>query len=166
MIENSIKMGSGGFVEKNDWRLLPFGGFLRKTKINELPQLFNVLKGDMSFVGFRPLIKETHTKAKKYNIDVKINGKPGITSLASIYFRNEEELIALADDKEEFYFKEIFPKKLLLDSWWYENSSLFNYIYIIFLTALSLFLDFKNLPLSCLKNLPLEGMKIKNTKKS
>ena len=154
MIDNSINLGSKGFVEKNDWRLLPLGAFLRKTKINELPQLFNVLKGDMSLVGYRPLIEETYSKAKKYNINTDLKGRPGITSIASIYFRDEEVLIANAENKEQFYFNEIFPKKLLLDEWWYLNKSFKYYIYIIVITGLSLFMSLKNLPLSHLKGLP------------
>ena len=91
MLSNSSKMGTGSLTLKNDPRVLPFGFFLRKTKINELPQIINVLKGDLSIVGPRPQMKVDFENIliifkKIYNI------KPGLTGIGSIVFRDEETL--------------------------------------------------------------------------
>ena len=79
MLKNSEKMGSGIYTSKGDSRILPFGHFLRKSKINELPQIFNILNGSMSFVGPRPLIKQTY---ELYSDEIRFtlkNIKPGLT---------------------------------------------------------------------------------------
>ena len=160
MLKDSPNMMGGGFVEANDTRLLPLGAFLRKTKINELPQLINVLRGDMSLVGFRPLAKAS------YDTTVGIGGSstytvlPGITSLASILLRNEEEILAdvSACERQYFYDTKILPKKVAMDRWWKDNKSFYNYLALIFLTALALFLPYQLLPLKLLTNLPLEAL--------
>ena len=157
MLKDSPNMANGGFVESGDTRLLPFGAFLRKTKINELPQLINVLRGDLSLVGFRPLVKAS------YNTAVDIGGlstytiQPGITSLASIVFRNEEKILAdvSARERQHFYETEILPKKVVMDQWWKENKSVYNYLVLIVLTVFALFLPYQLLPLKLLTNLPL-----------
>lgn len=157
MLKDSPNMANGGFVESGDTRLLPLGAFLRKTKINELPQLINVLRGDLSLVGFRPLVKAS------YNTAVDIGGlstytiQPGITSLASIVFRNEEKILAdvSARERQHFYETEILPKKVVMDQWWKENKSVYNYLVLIVLTVFALFLPYQLLPLKLLTNLPL-----------
>lgn len=157
MLKDSPNMANGGFVESGDIRLLPLGAFLRKTKINELPQLINVLRGDMSLVGFRPLAKASYKTA------VDIGGlssyiiQPGITSLASIVLRNEEKILAdvSASERQHFYDTEILPKKVIMDQWWKDNKSIYNYLMLIVLTIFALFLPHKLLPLKLLTNLPL-----------
>ena len=157
MLKDSPNMANGGFVESGDTRLLPLGAFLRKTKINELPQIINVLRGDLSLVGFRPLVKAS------YNTAVDIGGlstytiQPGITSLASIVFRNEEKILAdvSARERQHFYETEILPKKVVMDQWWKENKSVYNYLVLIVLTVFALFLPYQLLPLKLLTNLPL-----------
>lgn len=101
----------GSFDAGNSSRITPFGRFLRKTKLDELPQLFNVLKGEMSIVGPRPEVKQwTEVYPEKWQIVHTV--KPGITDNASIEFRNEEELLAQSVDPIKTYREEILPRKL------------------------------------------------------
>ena len=97
-----------------DTRITPVGRVLRKTKLDELPQLWNVLKGDMSFVGPRPEVREytdLYTPEQRQVLLLR----PGITGLASIRYRNENELLTESDDPNRTYIKEIMPAKLALD---------------------------------------------------
>ena len=93
MLKNSMNMGTGSITLQNDPRVTRIGTFLRKTKINELPQIINILKGDISLVGPRPLVKKTFS-AYSEEIQSKIyNVKPGLTGIGSIIFRDEESII-------------------------------------------------------------------------
>lgn len=97
-----------------DCRITTIGRFLRKLKIDELPQLFNVLKGDMSFVGPRPEVKEyteLYTEEQRQIFLVR----PGITGLASIYYRNESDILSMSSDPNWTYIHKIMPEKLQLD---------------------------------------------------
>ena len=97
-----------------DSRITPVGKVLRKTKLDELPQLWNVLKGDMSFVGPRPEVREytdLYDEAQRQVLLVR----PGITGLASIRFRNENELLDASDDPNRTYIEEVMPQKIALD---------------------------------------------------
>ena len=116
MLKDSPYMGARGFTETNDYRLLPLGRFLRKTKLNELPQLVNVLKGDMSLVGFRPLTLESYSTAIKLAPQKTYDTKPGITSPASIYFRNEETLLARIDSTLRQKYYKTMMLKLMVNS--------------------------------------------------
>ena len=101
----------GSFDAGSSARITPFGRFLRKTKLDELPQLFNVLVGDMSIVGPRPEVRQwTEVYPEKWKIVHTV--KPGITDNASIRFRNEEEILAQSPDPIKTYKEEILPKKL------------------------------------------------------
>lgn len=98
----------------DDCRITAVGSFLRKTKLDELPQLINVLKGDMSFVGPRPQVPKyvaLYTEEQKEVLQVRT----GITDYASIYFYNESDLLGKADDPERFYIEEIMPYKIELN---------------------------------------------------
>ena len=156
MLKNSPNIGAGGFTEINDPRLLPLGRFLRKSKFNELPQLINVLKGDMSMVGFRPLIPASYATALEIAGKNAYDSKPGITSPASIYFRNEEEELAnlKSHERQRHYDQIILPKKVALDIWWNSNMSTYNYFMILVLTALCLILPYRLIPTWLLKDLP------------
>lgn len=136
MLKNSPNMGTGSITLRNDPRLLPMGKFLRMTKINELPQILNVLKGDMSLVGPRPLVDKTFS-AYPENIRYKIyDSKPGITGIGSVIFRDEEELISNATiPPHDFYEKFVGPYKGELEMWYREHKNLWTDILIIFLTA-------------------------------
>ena len=115
-----------------DARITSMGAFLRKTKLDELPQLINVLKGDMKFVGPRP---EDPSIVQKYSESQKkiLQYRPGITSPASIAFRSEEELIP-PEKWEAVYLKEILPKKLELDLLYIEKATMWSDIKIILKT--------------------------------
>jgi lipopolysaccharide/colanic/teichoic acid biosynthesis glycosyltransferase len=135
MYNNSDKKGLltvGG----NDNRITKIGYYLRKYKLDELPQLINVLKGEMSIVGPRPEVRkyvDLYTNEQKKVLDVL----PGITDYASIAFRNENELLALVDNPEEYYIKELIPKKSKLSFKYINNQSLLEYFSIIQKTVVS-----------------------------
>ena len=135
MVKNSPNIGSGIYTSANDSRILPFGKFLRKTKINELPQLFNVLFGHMSVIGPRPLIEETFLL---YTIEVQniiYRNKPGLSGIASIYFRDEETLLMKSNlPLEKFYEINISPVKGKLENWYNRNISFKLDFIIIFIT--------------------------------
>ena len=112
MVNNAEKMGTSVTTGK-DPRITKFGRILRKTKLDELPQLWNVLKGDMSFVGPRPDVPEivnNYTPEMKRILDVR----PGITSNATLHLRNEEELLSLAKDHDKAYEEIFVPAKVKL----------------------------------------------------
>ena len=136
MIKNSPNIGTGSLTLRNDPRVLPFGKFLRKYKINELPQIFNVLLGNMSIVGPRPQMK---VDFEKFPIDKRneiYKSKPGITGIGSIIFRDEEKSISNFDgDKHQFYKNKIAPYKTDVELWYFNNQSLFIDIKLIVLTA-------------------------------
>ena len=136
MLKNSPNMAGGLHTTRRDPRVLPMGHFLRMTKINEIPQLVNILLGDMSIVGPRPLVDKTfdpypeHVKKAIYNV------RPGLTGIGSVVFRDEERLLsesgmALA----EFYARYIAPAKGELELWYQRHLSLKTDLLLIFLTA-------------------------------
>lgn len=155
MLKNSPNIGTGTITLRKDPRVLPMGGFLRKTKINELPQIFNVLFGTMSIVGPRPLTKNHFDK---YSDDVKAvlyKTKPGITGVGSIVFRDEEEMISNCNmPVEEFYTKYISPYKGALEVWYGSNKSIILDIKIIILTAWVILFPKSDLMYKWLKDLP------------
>ena len=135
MLKDSPNIGSGEITIKNDSRVLPLGKFLRKSKINELPQLWNIFIGDMSIVGPRPMVPNTYAR---YPIDAQkvLNTvRPGLTGIGSIIFRDEERLLDGREDPIGFYIKNITPHKSDLELWFVENNTLWLYIKIIFVTA-------------------------------
>ena len=154
MLKNSPSIGTGEITLRNDPRVMPFGSFLRKTKINELPQIFNVLKGDMSIVGPRPLMEVSFTQYDE-NIRKNIyNSKPGITGIGSLIFRDEEKIISEAADPKLMYSK-IFPFKGELEMWYQKNASVLTDVKIIFLTAWSIIFPENKLAGKFFKDLPV-----------
>lgn len=135
MLKDSPNLGSGEITIKNDSRVLPLGKFLRKSKINELPQLWNIFIGDMSIVGPRPMVPNTYAR---YPIDAQAalnTVRPGLTGIGSIIFRDEERLLDGREDPIGFYIENITPHKSDLELWFVENNTLWLYIKIIFVTA-------------------------------
>lgn len=139
MLKNSVNMKGGLITTKNDPRITPMGGFLRKSKINELPQLLNILFGHMSVVGPRPVMQKSFNQ---YPDDVKkviYNVKPGLTGIGSLVFRDEEGLISKVKesggDVWDFYKTKIYPYKGKLEQWYQKNQSFWVDLKIIFLTA-------------------------------
>ena len=98
-------------VGGRDPRVTSIGYYLRKFKLDELPQLINVFKGDMSFVGPRPEVRQFVNLYSEIQKKV-LNVKPGITDLASIEFRNENEILSKEEDSNQYYIDNIMPKKL------------------------------------------------------
>ena len=117
----------------NDSRITPVGRFLRKSKIDELPQLINVLVGDMSFVGPRPEVADYVDLYTPYQRQVLLV-RPGITGLASIRFRNENDLLTASDDPNRTYIEQIMPRKIDLDLEYIPHASVFYDIKLIFQT--------------------------------
>ena len=135
MLKNSLNIGAGEITVRGDPRVLPFGQFLRKTKLNELPQLWNIFIGDMSVVGPRPMVLNTYAHYSE-EVRNKLNTiRPGLTGIGSIIFRDEERYLADRDEPMEFYREHIIPYKSDLELWFVENNTLWLYIKIIFVTA-------------------------------
>ena len=155
MLENSPNLPGGLVTAANDPRVLPFGRFLRRTKVNELPQLLNILKGDMSFVGPRPQTRphySIYTQDQRFVID---SVGPGLTGVGSLFFRNEEEILSsCGSDAERFHDEVITPFKGDLEIWFAQNMSLRLYLLIIFLTAASI-INRKLVTITYFKGLPL-----------
>ena len=124
-------------IGTHDHRITRIGHFIRKYKFDELPQLLNVLKGDMSLVGPRPEVKkyvDLYTDEQRKVLDVK----PGITDYASIEYVNENELLGNAEDPDRVYIEQVMPNKLKLNMKYIQNKSLKEYFKIIFLTLKSI----------------------------
>ena len=157
MLKNSMEMGTGSITLQNDFRVTRIGKFLRITKINELPQLVNILKGDLSVVGPRPLVKSDYDAYPK-NIQEKIyNVKPGLTGIGSIVFRDEEKIITENYDKKDphIYYKNVIaPYKGLLELYYQKNQSFILDFKIIFLTAWIVIFPTSNLYKKWFKDLP------------
>lgn len=117
-------------VGSRDPRVTGVGFYLRKYKLDELPQLFNVLFGEMSFVGPRPEVKK-YTDLYNENQRLVLSVKPGITDYASIKYRNENDLLAQSSDPERLYIEEIMPEKLNLNLKYINDNNLFKDIKII-----------------------------------
>lgn len=155
MLKDSPNLGSGIHTTKNDPRILPLGTFLRKTKINELPQLINILIGDMSIIGPRPLVKKTFDP---YSDEVKsliYNVKPGLSGIGSIVFRNEEDLLANSQiPMKEFYETKISPYKGRLELWYQKNLSFYTDFMIIIMTLITVVRPNDKLIYKVFKSLP------------
>jgi lipopolysaccharide/colanic/teichoic acid biosynthesis glycosyltransferase len=142
MAKNSPNMGTGEITLRNDPRVTKFGNILRMTKINELPQIINVFKGDMSFKQYPEEVQQ-----KIYN------SKPGMTGIGSLIFRDEEKLVSDAPDPRVMYIN-IYLYKGKLELWYQQHASLYTDFMIIFLTAWSILFPQNNLTNKIFKNLP------------
>ncbi len=121
----------------HDDRITGTGKFLRKWKLDELPQLWNVLKGDMSMVGPRPELRKYVNYYTPVEMDI-LNIKPGITDMASLKYRDESAILGAQADPETYYIKEILPAKIELNKVYFEKKSLKSYFRILFNTILSI----------------------------
>lgn len=162
MLKDSPNLGSGTITVKGDPRVLPVGKVLRLTKINELPQLLNVLQGDMSLIGPRPLTPETYEMYPAHIREVIQLTRPGLSGIGSIVFRDEQNLLNAEQDPVQVYRSIIAPFKGELEEWYVNNSSLYSYFLLILLTiwvvitkkSNVLWRVFPNLPRSTELNLP------------
>ena len=135
MLKDSPNMGSGTVTMKGDPRVLPVGKVLRKTKINELPQLLNIFFGDMSVIGPRPLTTQTFRLYAQSTQSLITQVRPGLSGVGSIIFRGEEEIMNGANASVDFYASVIAPYKGELEEWFVLNQSLSLYFKAIFTTA-------------------------------
>lgn len=134
MLKNSPNIGTGTVTLKDDPRILPVGRFLRKSKVNELPQLINVLFGDMSLIGPRPQTQRCFQAFPK-SIRVKIlSVRPGLSGIGSIVFRDEELMLHDSNEAERFYDEIIMPYKGTLEEWYVNQNSLVTYFVLLFAT--------------------------------
>lgn len=154
MLKDSPNMGTGTVTLHNDPRVLPLGRFLRTTKINELPQLINVFRGDMSIIGPRP---QTFRCFKVFPLNYQEEIKkvrPGLSGIGSIIFRNEEKMIHANNDPDKFYDEIVMPYKGSLESWYVSNRSTYSYFILIALTAWVVLFPKSNLVWIIYKDLP------------
>jgi lipopolysaccharide/colanic/teichoic acid biosynthesis glycosyltransferase len=158
MLKDSPNMKGGVLTTKKDPRITPMGSFLRKSKINELPQLFNIFLGDMSFVGPRPLMEISFNTYSAMIQKIIYNAKPGLTGIGSIVFRDEEELITESkirgEDIWDFYSNTIYPFKGDLEVWYLQNQSLIVDFKIILITAWVIVNSDSNIVYDIFKSLP------------
>jgi len=158
MLKNSPNMGHGDVTVRKDPRITPVGRFLRQSKINELPQVFNILFGDMSFVGPRPLMKvgfdrySDDMKAKVYKV------QPGLTGIGSIVFRDEELIITQSKlPPHECYRDVILPYKGALEIWYQQHQGFYTDFMIMFLTAWYVVFPSSKLVYKVFPSLPKRG---------
>lgn len=134
MLKDSPNLGTGTITTKDDPRVLPFGKFLRKTKINELPQLINILRGDMSVIGPRPQTQRCFDAFPTQSQEAIIQVRPGLSGLGSVVFRGEEEMMDAAANPDQLYDEVIMPYKGRLEEWYVANHSTWLYLQLIFMT--------------------------------
>lgn len=135
MLKDSPNIGAGSITLGSDPRVLPFGRILRKTKINELPQFLNILFGDMSLIGPRPLTASTFSAYSEQGQKIVTSVRPGLSGVGSIAFRDEERVLTNAQDPVQFYRSTIAPYKASLEQWFVENKSVKLYFLLILITA-------------------------------
>lgn len=156
MLKDSPNIGTGMITLSNDSRVSTIGKYLRSSKINELPQIFNIIKGDISFVGPRPLVESMFNH---YSLDIQENiykSKPGLTGIGSIVFRDEESLFNKSKTKDlhKFYKENISPYKGQLETWYRTNSSFRVDFMIILFTAHAIIFPKSNAFIKVFKTLP------------
>jgi lipopolysaccharide/colanic/teichoic acid biosynthesis glycosyltransferase len=140
MLKNSSSIGTGDITVKNDPRVLPMGRFLRKSKINEIPQLINILVGDMSVVGPRP---QTPKNIDYFPLEEKENilsMRPGLTGIGSIVFRDEESIVEKSGKTIEDCYRQIIgPYKAELETWYRDRQNVATYFLLIVITVWVIF---------------------------
>lgn len=135
MLKNSPNLGTGTVTVKDDPRVLPLGRFLRKTKINELPQLLNIFLGDMSLIGPRPQTQRCFNAFPPASQAEIVKVRPGLSGIGSIVFRDEEELMHASTEPERFYDDVIMPYKGRLEEWYVSHQGVWTYLSCIFATG-------------------------------
>ena len=154
MLKDSPNLGTGTVTMKDDPRVLPVGKFLRKTKINELPQLINIFFGDMSIIGPRPLTEQTFKAYSNSTQKIIKQVRPGLSGIGSIIFRAEEDIMDGSNASVDFYDNTIAPYKGALEEWFVENKSLYVYFIAIFITVWAVLFSRTNIAWVVFENLP------------
>ena len=134
MLKDSPNLGTGTVTIKEDPRVLPVGKFLRKTKINELPQLLNIFLGEMSVIGPRPLTAQTFASYSDTTKAVISQVRPGLSGVGSIIFRSEEDIMHGTTASVDFYHNVIAPYKGALEEWFVANKGIHIYFMAMFVT--------------------------------
>jgi lipopolysaccharide/colanic/teichoic acid biosynthesis glycosyltransferase len=154
MLKNSPNIGTGTVTMREDPRVLPVGIFLRKTKINELPQLLNIFFGHMSVIGPRPLTVQTYGAYSENTQYIIKQVRPGLSGVGSIIFRAEEEIMHDLTASVDFYANIIAPYKGALEEWFVSNKNLYIYFVAIFVTAWVVLIPSSKIVWWVFKNLP------------
>jgi len=155
MLKNSPNIGTRDITIKNDPRIFPFGHFLRRTKVNEIPQLINIIRGEMSLIGPRPMTPHIYTFYSPEEQEVISYLKPGLSGVASIVFREESTIVANSPlSIEETHQKLLSPYKASLEKWYLDNQSLRLDLKILVLTLQTLLVKNSDLVYRRLQNLP------------
>ena len=155
MLRNSPNMGTGSLTVRNDPRVTPAGKYLRKSKLNEVPQLINVFLGDMSFVGPRPQMEVDFMAFPEPVREFIYNVKPGITGIGSIVFRDEERMLSHSDlPPRQVYERYIAPYKGELERWYQQHFSFRTDFLLLFLTFWVVFFPNSNLVYWVFRDLP------------
>jgi len=155
MLKDSPNMDMGTVTVKNDPRILPMGGLLRKTKINELPQLINIFNGDMSVIGPRPQTQRCFDAFPLSSQNEIIKVRPGLSGIGSIIFRNEEDMMHANNDPDKFYDEIVMPYKGSLEDWYVSHKSIGSYFSLISLTIWAVLGLNSGLVWKLFKDLPL-----------
>jgi lipopolysaccharide/colanic/teichoic acid biosynthesis glycosyltransferase len=136
MLKDSPSLGTGDITMANDPRVLPVGQFLRKTKLNEVPQVLNILFGQMSVVGPRPLTPKNFNYYTPEDQLVIGSMRPGLTGIGSIVFRDEESILGRSSKPvEDCYREDIAPYKAELEKWYHTHQGVGTDLLIILVTA-------------------------------
>ncbi len=160
MIKNSPNIGNGDVTLRNDPRVTKVGKYLRKTKLNELPQLFNIFLGHISIVGPRPLMRAGFNRYSLNFQNSIYNVRPGLTGIGSIIFRDEERILTESKlSPHECYKRIILPYKGKLEIWYQKNMSFFLDLKLIFLTVWVILFPKSKLYKKLFKNLPERNLK-------
>ena len=161
MVKNSSKIGAGDVTLRNDPRVTSVGRFLRITKINELPQLINILIGDMSFVGPRPLMPDGFNRYSDHHQKHIYNVTPGLTGIGSIVFRDEEMIVSNSNlDPHECYTQIIMPYKGELELWYQNNVSFATDFKLLVLTVWYVFNPSSNMVYKVFRDLPKRELEL------
>lgn len=162
MLKDSPNISTGTVTMKGDSRILPVGKFLRKTKINELPQLLNIFFGDMSLIGPRPLTADRFSLYSGSTQSIITKVKPGLSGVGSIIFRGEEELMHGASASLDFYDNVIAPYKGSLELWFVSNKNIYIYFLAICLTVWAVLFPKTKLAWRAFRNLPEPPAELKS----
>ena len=162
MLKDSPSIGTGTVTMKNDPRVLPAGKFLRKTKINELPQLLNVFIGHMSLVGPRPQAPRCFDAFPVESQDIIVQVKPGLSGIGPIVFRGEEDILEGHSGTLDFYDNVIGPYKGDVEAWYVGKQGLIAYFSLILLTVWVVLFPKSDLVWRLFKDLPSPPDILKN----
>jgi lipopolysaccharide/colanic/teichoic acid biosynthesis glycosyltransferase len=162
MLKDSPSIGTGTVTMKNDPRVLPVGKFLRKTKINELPQLLNIFLGHMSVIGPRPQAPRCFEAFPADAQDIIVQVKPGLSGIGPIVFRGEEDILAGHTGTLDFYDNVIGPYKGKVEAWYADKQNLIVYFSLILMTVWVVLFPKSDLIWKLFKDLPVPPDNLKN----